>query len=45
MTVAHQLDQAIPDTQLVLIPECGHVSNLERPARFNQAVREFAAGA
>ena len=45
MTVAHQLDQAIPDTQLVVFPGCGHVSNLERPARFNQAVREFAAGA
>jgi pimeloyl-ACP methyl ester carboxylesterase len=45
MTVAHQLDQAIPDTQLVVFPDCGHVSNLEQPARFNQAVREFAAGA
>jgi pimeloyl-ACP methyl ester carboxylesterase len=24
-----------------VIPEAGHVSNLERPDRFNAAVREF----
>jgi pimeloyl-ACP methyl ester carboxylesterase len=39
--VAHQFEQAIPGAQLVVIPDCGHVSNLERPARFNEAVREF----
>ena len=39
--VARQFEQAIPDTKLVVIPGCGHVSNLERPAAFNQAVREF----
>jgi pimeloyl-ACP methyl ester carboxylesterase len=41
LSVAHQLDQAIPDTKLVVIPGCGHVSNLEQPERFNEAVREF----
>jgi pimeloyl-ACP methyl ester carboxylesterase len=45
MSVAHQLDQAIPDTQLVVFPDCGHVSNLEQPALFNQAVREFVTAA
>jgi pimeloyl-ACP methyl ester carboxylesterase len=45
LTVAHQLDNAIPDTQLVVFPGCGHVSNLEQPALFNQAVRDFVAGA
>jgi pimeloyl-ACP methyl ester carboxylesterase len=45
MTVAHQLDEAIPETQLVVFPDCGHVSNLEQPARFNEAVRDFASGA
>ena len=33
--------QAIPDAKLVVIPGAGHVSNLEQPERFNQAVREF----
>ena len=39
--VARQFEQAIPDTQLIVIPDCGHVSNLEQPERFNEAVREF----
>jgi pimeloyl-ACP methyl ester carboxylesterase len=41
LTVAHQFKKAIPDTKLVVIPGCGHVSNLERPEQFNEAVREF----
>jgi pimeloyl-ACP methyl ester carboxylesterase len=39
--VARQFEEAIPDTKLVVIPGAGHVSNLERPDQFNQAVREF----
>ena len=39
--VARQFEQAIPGAQLVVIPDCGHVSNLEAPARFNDAVRDF----
>ena len=39
--VARQFERAIPDTELVVIPACGHVSNLERPQEFNDAVREF----
>ena len=41
LRVAHQFEQAIPDTELVVIPRCGHVSNLERPELFTRAVREF----
>lgn len=41
LSVARQLEQAIPDTRLRVLPGCGHVSNLERPAQFNDAVREF----
>jgi pimeloyl-ACP methyl ester carboxylesterase len=41
LSVARQFEQAIPDTRLVLIPGAGHVSNLERPNEFNDAVREF----
>lgn len=41
LSVARQFDQAISDTSLVVIPGCGHVSNLERPEQFNEAVRQF----
>ena len=44
LSVARRLEQAIPDAELVVIPRCGHVSNLERPERFNEAVREFCRG-
>jgi pimeloyl-ACP methyl ester carboxylesterase len=40
-SVARQFEQAIPDSRLVVIPACGHVSNLEQPELFNDAVREF----
>ncbi len=41
LSVARQFEQAIPDTELVVIPAAGHVSNLEAPDQFNLAVREF----
>jgi pimeloyl-ACP methyl ester carboxylesterase len=41
LSVARQFERAIPDTKLVVIPGAGHVSNLERPELFNDAVREF----
>jgi pimeloyl-ACP methyl ester carboxylesterase len=41
LDVARQFADAIPHAELVVIPECGHVSNLERPAEFNEAVRRF----
>jgi pimeloyl-ACP methyl ester carboxylesterase len=41
LSVARQFEQAIPETTLVVIPDAGHVSNLEQPERFNAAVREF----
>ena len=41
LDVAHQFERAIRDAELVVIPRCGHVSNLESPERFNQVVREF----
>jgi pimeloyl-ACP methyl ester carboxylesterase len=39
--VARAFEEAIPDARLVVLPNSGHVSNLEQPERFNQAVREF----
>jgi pimeloyl-ACP methyl ester carboxylesterase len=39
--VAHQLKEAIPEAKLVVIPGSGHVTNLEQPELFNEAVRDF----
>jgi pimeloyl-ACP methyl ester carboxylesterase len=39
--IAHAFEAAIPDATLVVIPDCGHLSNLERPEQFNEAVRAF----
>lgn len=41
LAVARQLEAAIPGAELVVLPGCGHVSNLERPERFTAAVRAF----
>ncbi|MEO5965120.1 MAG: alpha/beta hydrolase [Candidatus Limnocylindrales bacterium] len=41
LTVAHQFQEAIPGTELVVIQGSGHMSNLERPERVNAAVRAF----
>ena len=41
LSVARQFEDAVPDAELVVIPRAGHVSNLEQPERFNDAVREF----
>jgi pimeloyl-ACP methyl ester carboxylesterase len=41
LRVARQFEQAIPGAELVVIPEAGHMSNLEQPGRFNDAVRAF----
>lgn len=41
LSVARQFEESVPDTKLVVIPDCGHVSNLEQPEAFNTAVREF----
>ena len=39
--IAHQFADNIPDATLVVIPEAGHVSNLQQPQQFNDAVRTF----
>jgi len=41
--VARQFQHAIAGAELVVIPHAGHLSNLEQPDRFNDAVREHAA--
>ena len=44
LSVARRFEEAIADAELVVIPGCGHVSNLDCPERFNAAVREFCRG-
>ena len=41
LDVARQFENAIPDAELVVIPSAGHVSNLEKPRPFNDALRRF----
>jgi pimeloyl-ACP methyl ester carboxylesterase len=41
LSVARQFEEGIPAARLVVIPGAGHVSNLEAPDRFNDAVRDF----
>lgn len=41
LIVARKFQEAIPDSTLVVIEGAGHFSNLERPERVNDAVREF----
>src|SRR5215207_380527 len=41
LSVARQFEHAVPDAKLVVIPGAGHVSNLEQPELFNDAVRAF----
>lgn len=40
---AESMVDAIPGSELVVIPDAGHLSNLEQPRVFNQALREFMA--
>jgi pimeloyl-ACP methyl ester carboxylesterase len=41
LSIAQQFERTIPDSELVIIPGAGHLSNLERPDQFNEAVRQF----
>lgn len=41
LTVAREFERVIPGARLTVIPDCGHVSNLEAPGPFNGIVRDF----
>jgi pimeloyl-ACP methyl ester carboxylesterase len=41
VSIAHELEDAIPDAELVVIPGAGHLSSLQKPDVVNQALREF----
>ncbi|MFJ9390529.1 alpha/beta fold hydrolase [Nocardioides sp. NPDC101246] len=41
LSVAHEFERRIPGADLAVIPDCGHVSNLEAPEAFNDILRFF----
>jgi len=43
LRAGQELHKRLQGSRLVVIPEAGHVSNMEQPQRFNSAVRTFLA--
>ncbi len=41
VAMAEEIHQALPGSKLVIIPSAAHLSNLEQPDAFNQALGEF----
>jgi pimeloyl-ACP methyl ester carboxylesterase len=41
MNIAEHLRDAIPNAELVVVANAGHVSNMEQPEEFNAHVRRF----
>lgn len=45
MQIAQQFQAAVPGAELAIIPDAGHLSNMEQPALFNDRVRRFCLSA
>lgn len=43
LEIAEEVHSIIPGAELAVIPDTGHVSNMERPEAFNRHVRRFCA--
>jgi 3-oxoadipate enol-lactonase len=43
VAMSRAIQQGIPGADLVILPNASHLSNLEQPAGFNQALQEFFA--
>ncbi len=43
VAVHEEMQAAIPDAQLVVIEDCGHLSPMERPDQVNRAMRDWLA--
>jgi pimeloyl-ACP methyl ester carboxylesterase len=41
LNIAEQLRDAIPNAELAVIAQAGHLSNMEQPEEFNARVRRF----
>jgi 3-oxoadipate enol-lactonase len=44
LAMAQNLDRHLPRSELVVIPDAGHLSNLEQPSAFNAALDRFYDG-
>jgi pimeloyl-ACP methyl ester carboxylesterase len=42
--MSHELRRLIPDSELALLPGCGHLPQLEAPELFNPTLRRFLDG-
>jgi pimeloyl-ACP methyl ester carboxylesterase len=38
---AEMMNQQITNSRLVVLPEAGHLPNMEQPEKYNQAIRDF----
>ena len=43
VNVAHQFQNEIPGARLEIIPDAGHVSNMEKPIEFNKILKDFCS--
>jgi 3-oxoadipate enol-lactonase len=43
VAMSEAIQQAIPNSELVVIPDASHLSNLEQPRAFNAALVKFLA--
>ena len=41
MNIAEQFREVIPNAELAIIANAGHLSNMEQPEEFNAQVRRF----
>jgi pimeloyl-ACP methyl ester carboxylesterase len=39
-----KLNEKVPGSRYIELPGAGHISNMDRPAEFTAAVREFISG-
>jgi 3-oxoadipate enol-lactonase len=39
--MSEEMQRSIPGAELVVIPDAGHMSNMEQPAAFNRALARF----
>lgn len=44
LAVARAFERSIAGSSLVVLPDCGHLSNMEQPEAFGRAVRAFCDG-
>ena len=43
MAAMRKLNEKLPGSQYVAIEGAGHISNMDRPAEFTKAIRDFLA--